>query len=162
MPVEIGAVLLAAALWTFGGTWLNRDWINADYLLGSRPARHMAAAALVETDRCRVCFTSRHRQVDWTWLEPNPARDPAIDVGVDGHDVRVRADFGSKGGVEGFGRMAIAFGDGTAPVRTGVVGSGEVVHHYRQPGHFEIGITLYLRDNVRVERRTIDVATSER
>lgn len=162
MPGEIGGVLLAAALWTFGGTWLNRDWINADYLLGSRPARHMAAAALVETDRCRVCFTSRHRQVDWTWLEPNPARDPAIDVGVDGHDVRVRADFGSKGGVGGFGRMAIAFGDGTAPVRTGVVGSREVVHHYRQSGHFEIGITLYLRDNVRIERRTIDVTTSGR
>jgi hypothetical protein len=58
--------------------------------------------------------------------------------------------------------MAITFGDGSAPILTGVVGSREVVHHYRQPGHFEIGITLYLRDNVRVERRTIDVATSKR
>jgi hypothetical protein len=157
-PAATIGVLLVAGVWSFGGAWLNRDWTSGDYLIDRDPATRMAAAALVQLRHCRVCFTSQHRQVDWTWLEPNPARDPAIDVGIDGHDVRVRADFGSKGNVEGFGRMAITFGDGSAPILTGVVGSREVVHHYRQPGHFEIGITLYLRDDVRVERRTIEIA----
>jgi hypothetical protein len=100
--------------------------------------------ALVSRDRCRVCFTSRRPQVDWTWLKPNPIRELAVHLDFVGRTVIVHIDVEPPGLPRGFGRMRLDFGDGTAAPWTAIVDRRDVAHTYTRGGQFRLEVSVLL------------------
>jgi len=132
-------------------------WTRPEYLVGSDVAHRRAAEALVSQGRCRVCFTSRRSQVDWTWLTPNPAREPQIRWAVEDRVLLLDVDLGSDGGLPGFGRVLVDFGDGSTTGWAGVVGLRELTHPYAGAGEFRVVISVELPGGLRVERPVVTV-----
>lgn len=148
-------VVLIAGLATIA-TAAGREWTRNDYLLDDVSARRLAATGLLELAKCRVCFTSERPAVDWRWLEPNPARDVAVDTAVEGRTVTVRARLEGDGRSQGFARMRVEFGDESATSWMGIVGEREVIHTYREAGDtYTVAVWLQLRDGTVVVRRAV-------
>lgn len=139
-------VSMGVVLWCVGATMVLGRWSKAEFVEGDLKARRRAALALVSLDRCRVCFTSSNRQIDWVWLKPNPAKEPRLDVRASGADVEARIELDSADGVDGFARAMLDFGDGSTPQGVGVVGRTVVSHRYREPGEFRVQVTIETRE----------------
>jgi len=155
----LGATLLVVA--TVGGAaaaTASRDrWTRPEYLMNDVTAHRRAAASLVALGRCRVCFTSRSAQVDWTWLTPNPARDPLIRWAVEDRLLLLDVDLGSDAGMPGFGRLLVEFGDGSSTGWMGLLGVRELTHEYSGPGEYRLVISVELPGGLRVERPVVAV-----
>jgi hypothetical protein len=150
----LGVVALSSA-----ATAANGDWFHDAYLVPRGAARETAARRLLASERCRACFTSSERTIDWTELEPNPARGVQSHVELAGSMMTLSIAVEGDGMWTGFGRMRVDFGDQSSTRWTGVVGHWRLSHVYREPGEYLITISLQLRDGtVRLERRTVKVA----
>jgi hypothetical protein len=150
--VTVALVVVATAATDAKGVWTK-----SGYRLPEETARRRAAEAMVALDRCRVCFTSRRRQADWTFLTPNPGGTPRVDVGLDERTVTVEVVFDSDGAIEGFGRVQIDFGDGTVSPWVGVVGRSHIRHDYARGGDYRVRVSMLLRDGPRFDARTLAV-----
>jgi hypothetical protein len=134
------------------------DWISHDYLINDARATEVAARGLLANDRCRVCFTSRNRAIDWKWPEPNPARRLDVNTTIDRLSVTIHARVDGDEAGTGFGRMRVDFGDGSESVRTGIVGTGEVSHRYPRAGEYSVTVWLDMRNgSADVSRHVIRV-----
>jgi hypothetical protein len=135
-------------------------WVRPDYLLDQETTWRNAASALLDQERCRICFTSRRRAIDWKGLEPNSARRMHVDTVIDRLTLTLRVVLEGANG-PGFARMRVEFGDRTATPWTGVVGDRAVSHTYRNPGEHELVVWVQLRDGtVRHERQMVRVGAS--
>jgi hypothetical protein len=156
-PVAAIVFALVVCLST-AATAARGRWTRDEYLPRESTAHRIAADALVRFGNCRVCFTSRRRQIDWSSLRPNPAREPRVGVHLRDRQVTVRVEMGSEDGFEGFGRLQVDYGDGTIAAWTGVVGARELSHAYARPGQYRLAVWLQLPGGSWWDRRTIDVA----
>ena len=96
--------------------------------------------------------------MDWTWLEPNPAQNPHIDLSVDNHKATLRVELESSDRGDGFGRMRVDFGDGTTTPDLGIVRRREVTHVYQKAGTYSVVVSVQLPAGVKVDTRRLDVA----
>jgi hypothetical protein len=160
-PITIGGIAigaLAAVAATTAATAANGDWFRDEYLLGRATARQVAAAGLLSLDRCRICMTARAPAIDWTALEPNPARGLQSHLEASGRTIRLDVIVASDGGWTGFGRVRADFGDQSGTRWTPIVGERRFSHQYRQPGEYVVTVWLQLRDgSLRFDRRTVVV-----
>lgn len=154
--VVVLLVTLSTASSAATGTWFY------DGYLADRVTSHRAAAeALLASERCRICFTSRERAIDWTALQPNPARGPRLSMRAEGSSVFMDVTIDGDGPWTPFGRVRIDFGDETVTKWTAVVGSWRVSHTYQRQGEYAVRVWLQLPDGeVRAERQTIRVPPS--
>jgi hypothetical protein len=133
-------------------------WARREYLLDETRARRAAAEAMVQFANCRVCFSSTERQIDWRWLEPNPASTPAIDVTVEDGAVGVRVGLETDGAIRGFGRVRIDFGDGADTGWQGIVGAREASHRYEQAGRYRITVWVQVPDAQRMHVERVEIS----
>ena len=134
-PTGVVTVALVVLL-SGAATAFNRDWTNWEYFVEPGEAQRAVTEALVEHERCRVCFGTRARAIDWRWLEPNTTDRVNIEVSTDSLDASVRVVLGGAA-PDGsrFGRMRADFGDGDQVSWTGIVEEGRLTHTYDTPGH---------------------------
>jgi hypothetical protein len=151
-------VLTVFLVLSIASTAATGHWFYDAYLLDRITAHREAARGLLASGRCRVCFTSRERAIDWTDLEPNPARGTASHARIDGSTITMDVAVEGDGPWTGFGRVRVDFGDQSTTAWTGIVGRWQVAHVYRQPGVYPVSVWLQLRDGaVRTERQTIRI-----
>jgi hypothetical protein len=157
-----GAVTLVLIVVLSGAaTAFNRDWTTWEYFLEGPVARRMATEALVEHDRCRICFGTRARAIDWRWLEPNTTDRVNIEVSTDSLTANVRVVLAGAEGAPPFGRVRADFGDGADALWTGIVEEGRLTHRYKQPGTYVLVVWLQLRSgDMRADRRTLTITGS--
>jgi hypothetical protein len=160
MPgLRAAAVFAVVILAACAATAVNRDWTYSRYLVDDEDARPQAAAALVEHDRCRVCFSTRERAIDWRWLQPNGAAGVNVESAVEARTARVRVVLAGAADALRFGRVLAEFGDQSSTPWTGVIGERDFTHRYAQPGHYLIDVRLQLRNGeVRRERHAVTIA----
>ena len=127
-----GVVTVALVILLSGAaTAFNRDWTNWEYFVEPGEAKRAATEALVGHDRCRVCFGTRARAIDWRWLEPNTTDRVNIEVSTDSLEASVRVVLGgAEPDGSRFGRMRADFGDGDDVSWTGIVEEGRLTHTY--------------------------------
>ena len=152
--VVAGVVAILVATCTVLTAAFGR-WTRGDYLLHERLAHQAGVAALVEHDRCRVCFTSRHRQVDWAWLAAPVAADPQVSTAIDGRLLWLEVKVESPA-EPAAGRVVVDFGDGTHAAM-GLVGRREITHDYDALGEYIVVTSVHLRDRRWADRRVIAV-----
>lgn len=138
-------------------TAANGRWVRSSYLLHPRIAMHRAQTALVDGGRCRICFTSKQRQIDWTALAPPSDRDPAINLGVEDRLLWLGIELGSAGDGDRLARVSIDFGDGSSSRQLGIVGRREVTHAYARPGSYTCVVSMSLPDRQWTQRYTVDI-----
>ncbi len=157
-----GAVTLVLIVVLSGAaTAFNRDWTTWEYFLEGPVARRMATEALVEHDRCRICFGTRARAIDWRWLEPNTTDRVNIEVSTESLTANVRVVLAGAEGAPPFGRVRADFGDGADALWTGIVEEGRLTHRYKQPGTYVLVVWLQLRSgDMRADRRTLTITGS--
>jgi len=132
------------------------DWFNTEYLMDGSVAQARAMRALVALDQCRLCFSSSGGQVDWTWLAPNPAQAPQLDIATNQRTVTIGVTLDSQESNPGFGRVQVDFGDGSRFVRHGIVNGTTIVHTYEHPGRYRV-IAALLLPGLHTDTRTITV-----
>lgn len=149
--VSVVSVALAA-------TALNRDWTQWEYFAEDKSVRETLAAALVQHDRCRVCFTTRERAIDWRWLRPNGIEAVNIETSVESSKATVSIQLAGEDGAPRFGRMLTEFGDGSSTSWTGIVGQKAVTHSYKVPGRYAVVVWVQLPNGeMRGDRRTLTI-----
>jgi hypothetical protein len=134
----LGAAITAAWLCTSS----LGDWTSDRFLLGETDAQMRVIGALMDQARCRICFSSRRAQLDWKQIQPNSAtRARGV---ITERDLHVRLDVIVEGSPDApaFGRARIDFGDGTAPLSTGVLGMRTVEHQYGGPGTYRVVVSF--------------------
>jgi hypothetical protein len=152
------ASLVLVIFTAIAATALNRDWTQWEYFVEDRFAREILAGALVEHERCRVCFTNRERAIDWRWLRPNGTQAVNIETAVASARVTVNVHLAGEDDVPRFGRVMTDFGDGSPAAWTGIVSRKEISHAYRQPGQYSVAVWVQLPNGeVRGDRRTLTV-----
>ena len=155
--VPAGIAVLFIGIST-AATAANGSWVSHDYLIDAARAHRDAARALVALDRCRLCFTSRSTAIDWTRLDPNPARALRVDVAVRHRVARVHTSIEGDGRSASFGRVRIDFGDRTVTPAIGIVDDHHFEHTYGSAGTYSLVVWLQLRDGtVRIDRRSVTV-----
>jgi hypothetical protein len=133
-------------------------WFYDGYLVDRVAAQRAAATGLLASERCRTCFTSRERAIDWTTLQPNPARGTRLSMQAHGSSVSMDVAIDGDGPWTPFGRIRVDFGDQAATNWMGVVGRKELTHAYARPGEYTVRVWLQLPDGeTRVERQTIRI-----
>ena len=158
-----GVVTVALVILLSGAaTAFNRDWTNWEYFVEAGEAKRAATEALVGHDRCRVCFGTRARAIDWRWLEPNTTDRVNIEVSTDSLEASVRVVLGgAEPAGSRFGRMRADFGDGDEGSWTGIVEEGRLTHTYKRPGTYVLVVWLQLRNgDLRADRRTLTITGS--
>jgi hypothetical protein len=161
-PTGVVTVALVVLL-SGAATAFNRDWTNWEYFVEPGKAQRAATEALVGHDRCRVCFGTRARAIDWRSLKPNPTDGVNIEVEVNALEAEAGVRVVLAGGDGGlrFGRFRADFGDGTETSWTGVVEEARLVHQYKHPGTYTVVVWLQLRNgDMRADRRTLTLAGS--
>jgi hypothetical protein len=155
IPASVVVIIIVAAL---GATAFNRDWTRWEYFVEETFARETLAGALVEHERCRVCFTTRERAIDWRWLRPNGTEAVNIETAVESGKARVKVYLAGQDGVLRFGRILTEFGDGSSSGWTGIVSRKEISHSYREPGRYSIVVWVQLPNGeLRGDRRTVTI-----
>ena len=144
-------------------TALMGRWSYGDYLLDDHDAHRLAARALVNLDRCRVCFTSRDGPVDWTSLNPNRADAMKVELTPGRRSLDLRVNLVGEGDpIARFGRVHVDFGDGNTTPWSGIVDEKRYEHEYRQPGTYSVVTWLQLRDGrTHLDRRTIAIGAAQ-
>jgi hypothetical protein len=156
--IASAGMLTIVVVLSLASTAATGHWFYDGYLLDIFTAHREAARGLLVSDKCRVCFSSRARAIDWTDLEPNPARGTVSSPHIEGGTMTMDVAVEGEGPWTGFGRVRVDFGDQSVTKWTGVVGQWQVAHLYRQPGEYAVSVWLQLRDGeVRVERQTIKI-----
>jgi hypothetical protein len=137
----------------------NSTWYDLGYMLSSSRALERAAARMVSSGRCSLCFTSRGALVDdWTRLEPNGARGVTLQPSVRAAEVVVRVHVDTAAEGIGFGRVRLDYGDGQVTPTWGIVSDATVTHTYASPGTYTITAWLQLPDGSgRADRKTITI-----
>jgi hypothetical protein len=155
MPgLTVAALVLAAGT----ATAFNRDWTYWEYSPEDLHSRRQAAAALVERDRCRACFSTESAAIDWRWLEPNAAEGVILDASTDGRRATIQLQLAGSEDSLRFGRVRLDFGDGSESAWVDVVGARRLVHEYRQPGTYELAAWMQLRNGtMRGDHRTLTI-----
>jgi hypothetical protein len=157
-PFFVLTTSLVVVLTAVGATALNRDWTQWEYLLEDRFAREALAGALVEHERCRVCFTNRERAIDWRWLRPNGTEAVNIETAIASDRVTVNVHLAGDDRVPRFGRVLTDFGDGSPATWSGIVSRKEISHAYREPGRYSLAVWVQLPNGeVRGDRRTLTI-----
>ena len=158
------AIVLASVLTiAVAFTALMGRWSYGDYLLDDHDTHRLAARALVNLDRCRVCFTSRDGPVDWTSLNPNRADAMKVELTPGRRSLDLRVNLVGEGDpVARFGRVHVDFGDGNSTPWSGIVDEKRYEHQYRQPGTYSVVTWLQLRDGrTHLDRRTIAIGAAQ-
>jgi hypothetical protein len=137
----------------------NSTWYDPGYMLSPSRALELAAARMVSSGRCSLCFTSRGALVDdWTRLGPNDARGVTLQPSVRASQVVVRVHVDTVGDGIGFGRVRLDYGDGQLTPTWGIVSDATVTHTYGSPGTYTITAWLQMPDGSgRADRKTITV-----
>jgi hypothetical protein len=123
-------------------------WTSGRFLVDERSAREQAARALVAWERCRICFSSAHGQIDWARFGPNAARGARVTVDTERLVATIRVDVDGDGRNPAFGRVRAEFGDGQETGWIGIVNSDRLVHTYASPGVFHVKVWFRLPDGV--------------
>jgi hypothetical protein len=150
--VSICVIVSTATTAAFG------RWHHTDYLLEDRDALRVAARALVEHSRCRVCFTSRNGSFDWTRLNPNTADAMTVHVVPQGQSITLSVRLDGSDNTIRFARTHVDFGDGIEIPWSGIVDERHFEHTYSRPGSYGLVAWLQLRDGrTRLVRRTVRI-----
>ena len=136
----------------------NGDWTSARYLMDSRTATSVAAAALLASGACLGCVSSRHGHTDWKQLEPNSARGAHIIVDKNHLSMSLGIAVEGDEALPAFGLARVEFGDESETPWTGVVGALDVVHTYRRPGRYDVKIWFRTKSPpIRLYQEAVDV-----
>jgi hypothetical protein len=136
----------------------NGDWTSARYLMDSRTATSVAAAALLASGACLGCVSSKHGHTDWKQLEPNSARGAHIIVDKNHLSMSLRIAVEGDEALPAFGLARVEFGDESETPWTGVVGALDVVHTYRRPGRYDVKIWFRTKSPpIRLYQEAVDV-----
>jgi hypothetical protein len=139
-PRWIGATIAIVAVVALSSatTAAIGDWTGNRYLLRAGHAQSKAIDALLDRPRCRACFSTRHRQLDWKHLTPNSARGAHAVASVDQLALRLDLVVDGDDAVTAFGRARAEFGDGSVAPWAGVIGTRTVTHTYSRPGTYRV------------------------
>jgi hypothetical protein len=155
--VPLSAVAICVIVSTATTAGFGR-WHHTDYLLEDRDALRVAAGALIEHSRCRVCFTSRDGQFDWTRLTPNTADAMTVEVVPQGRSIALKVGLDGSDGTIRFARTHVDFGDGSEIPWSGIVDERRFEHTYSRAGSYGLVTWLQLRDGrTRLVRKTVRI-----
>jgi len=136
----------------------NGNWTSARYLMDSRKATLVAAAALLASGACLGCVSSSRGHTDWKELEPNSARGAHVIVDKDHLSISLRIAVEGDDALPAFGLTRVEFGDDSTTAWTGVVGALDVAHTYRRPGRYDVKIWFRTKSSpIRLYHEAVDV-----